>query len=74
MSDQNNEIEVPATESREGRRARQIKADVMDLMEDVVVLMERARAEGFLVEFSVHRDAEGRNFINNDLLKVIKVW
>jgi len=44
------------------------------MMEEVVDLMEEARKEGFEVQFSVQKNAEGANFINNDLLKVIKVW
>lgn len=61
-------------ESREGKRARQFKSQVLDLMEEVVDIMEQARKEGFEVQFSVQRNAEGANIINNELLKVIKVW
>jgi len=62
-------------ESSEGKRARKIKSQMLNLMEEVVDLMEEARKEGFEVQFSVARNQEtGVNFINNDLLKVIKVW
>mgnify|MGYP003385589929 CR=1 FL=1 len=61
-------------ESNEGKRARKIKSQVLNLMEEVVDLMEEARKEGFEVQFNVARDEKGANIINNELLKVIKVW
>ncbi len=62
-------------ESNEGKRARKIKSQVLNLMEEVVDLMEEARKEGFEVQFTVARNQEtGANFINNELLKVVKVW
>lgn len=61
-------------ESSEGKRARKIKSQVLNLMEEVVDLMEEARKEGFEVQFNVARDEKGANIINNELLKVIKVW
>jgi len=62
-------------ESSEGKRARYFKSQVLNMMEEVVLMMEEARKEGFEVQFTVQRNQEtGANFITNDLLKVIKVW
>ena len=62
-------------ESSEGKRARYFKSQVLNMMEEVVLMMEEARKEGFEVQFSVQRNQEtGAHFINNELLKVIKVW
>jgi hypothetical protein len=72
MTDATNDTFV--IESNEGKRARKIKSQVLNMMEEVVDLMEEARKEGFEVQFSVQKNADGANFINNDLLKVIKVW
>jgi hypothetical protein len=74
MTDKIEDAAPPVAESREGKRARQIKAEIMELLEDVADVMTRATAEGFGVEFSVQTDAEGKSFINNDLVKIIKRW
>jgi hypothetical protein len=71
MSDETNTFNI---ESSEGKRARKIKSQVLNLLEEVVDLLEEARKEGFEVQFTIQRNQEGANFINNDLLKVIKVW
>ncbi len=72
MSDEANTFTI---ESSEGKRARYFKSQVLNMMEEVVLMMEEARKEGFEVQFNVARNQEtGANFINNELLKVIKVW
>lgn len=72
MSDEN--TSTFTIESNEGKRARKIKSQVLNLLEEVVDLMEEARKEGFEVQFSVQRNADGVNIINGDLLKVVKSW
>lgn len=71
MSDETSTFTI---ESSEGKRARYFKSQVLNMMEEVVLMMEEARKEGFEVQFNVARTPEGANIINNELLKVIKVW
>lgn len=62
------------SETRESKRALQIKTEVMGLLSDVTDVMNRAVAEGFDVSFSVVKGEKGEYFINSDLCKVTKSW
>lgn len=60
--------------SREGRIARIYKARVLSLLEDVVGVMEEARKEGFVIDFSIPRNETGENIFNTEFVKVTKSW
>jgi hypothetical protein len=62
------------TDTREGKRAHQLKAEMMDLLGDVVDVMERGRAEGFDITFTIPRNETGANIITLELIKVTKSW
>lgn len=55
-------LSVPYTETLEARAAR-LRADAVGKISHVVDVMNRARAEGLQLDFSVQRDQFGRAFL-----------
>ncbi len=63
------------SETRDGRRARFFKGEIMSALEEVVELMEQARSEGFLTEFSVSADpATGKYSLPQGGVTIVKRW
>ncbi len=57
-----------------GKRARHLKAGMYVLLGEVVEYMEAARKEGFIIDFSISRDATGVNSLPPDHPVVSKKW
>jgi hypothetical protein len=70
------EAEQPAPpQSREGKRALQLKSEMIGLLMEVTELLERARMEGFEMSFALGKNEKGENvFIPEVNLKVSKSW
>jgi len=64
------DINAPVT--RESRRARALKAEMSNLLEDVVDLMNEARGEDFDITFAINKNAEGKNEVVS--LVITKTW
>lgn len=68
------EQDAAPPESREGKRARHYKASLLNMLEEIVEVMEEARKEGFITEFNISRDPEGRYMLAPDSPALIKRW
>lgn len=68
------DVEQAVSVSREGCIARIYKARVFSLLEEVVGVMEGARKEGFVIDFSIPRNEAGENIFKTEFVKVTKSW
>lgn len=59
-------------ETTEGRKARQHKAALSAVLQELVDTMEGTRKDGFIVEFSIQPNADGEYALSN--LTVLKRW
>jgi hypothetical protein len=71
-----NPVENPALPpSREGKRALQIKSELIGLLVDVTEAMESAREEGFDVVFTIGKNEKGHNVFDPQIgLVISKKW
>lgn len=63
------EIQVETTD---GRRARQYKAVMNAVLQELVSTMEEARKEGFITEFGVQMNQDGIYVLGS--LTILKRW
>lgn len=63
-----------SVETSEGKRARYHRGQVYSLLEELVLAMEDARSEGFVVQFTIPTDQEGRNVVAPENLSILKKW
>lgn len=68
------QIEAAPDATREAKMARKHKAAMRDILIDLVEAMEAARADGFIVEFSVGRGEDGQNILPPDHPVLSKRW
>lgn len=64
-----------APASRETKRALQLKSEMIGLLMDVNDVLERARLEGFEIQFSMIKNEKGEQvFVPENQLSISKKW